>query len=309
MMPTGFKVLKPGMLTLVQDLGRFNYRHIGLSTGGAADEQAYLWANRLLDNRANSPALEICFGGLQLQALTDSQIAITGADMLVTRNNQPLANWQSHAIKSGDTLSFGYAKSGIRTYLAVKGGFQITPSFGSVATVIREKIGGLDGTGSPLKAGDLISCQESKQDIRTRVPSMFVPDYQQPLIVSVIVNQHRHDFSPSEEQKLFHHTYRISAQSNSMGLRLQGEAIKPKVKGIISEGTAFGSIQIPPDGQPIILLKDRQTIGGYPVLGSVFSMDAFLLAQQQAMTELRFTTMTLAEAQRQMRRFYQFFGI
>ncbi len=309
MMPTGFKVLKPGMLTLVQDLGRFNYRHIGLSTGGAADEQAYLWANRLLHNAANCPALEICYGGLQLQALTDSQIAITGADMPVTRNNDPLANWQSHSVKSGDIVRFGYATSGIRSYLAVKGGFDITPTYGSAATVIREKIGGLDGTGSPLKAGDLLPYRPSKQDIRTRVPSMFVPDYQQPLIVSVIVNQHRNDFSPSEQQKLFHNTYQISVQSNSMGLRLQGEAIMPKVKGIISEGAAFGSIQVPPDGQPIILLKDRQTIGGYPVLGSVFPMDAFLLSQQQAITELRFTPMTLADAQQQMRRFYRFFGI
>lgn len=309
MMPTGFNVIKPGMLTLIQDLGRFKYRHIGLSTGGAADEQAYLWANRLLNNPANSPALEICFGGLQLAASTDSQIAITGAEMPVTRNNQPLANWQSHSIKSGDIIKFGYATSGIRSYLAVKGGFQITPSFGSVATVVREKIGGLDGTGRPLNAGDVLPCQTARQTHKCCVPSMFIPDYQQALIVSVIVNNHGDHFSPSEQQKLFHHGYQISAQSNSMGMQLQGEAIKPEVKGIISQGTAFGSIQIPPNGQPIILLKDRQTIGGYPILGSVFPMDAFLLSQQQAMTELRFTPMTLTDAQQQMRRFYRFFGI
>lgn len=293
----------------MQDLGRFNFQHIGLSTGGAADEQAYLWANRLLNNPPNSPALEICFGGLQLQAQTQTSIAITGANMHVTRNDKRIENWQSHILSPGDILRFGHARSGIRGYLAVHNGFQLSASFGSVATVLREKMGGIDGDGRPLKIDDVLPCTSNSSRIQTRVPPLFIPDYQHPLIINVIADAHSDFFTAAEHYKLYHSTYRISPQSNTMGLRLEGAAIKPKVPGIISEGTAYGTIQIPLDGQPIILLKDRQTMGGYPKLGTVFPIDAFLLSQQQAMTEVRFTKMSLDEAQQKMQRFYRFFGV
>ncbi|MDO8826134.1 biotin-dependent carboxyltransferase family protein [Methylophaga sp.] len=305
----GLKVLKPGILTLVQDLGRFAYQHIGLSPGGAADEHAFLWANRLLDNPPNSPTLEICFGGLQLEALTNTNIAITGADMQASLNGKPLENWQTHPINAGDKLSFAHAKSGIRSYLAIQDGFQFQPSFGSVATVMREKMGGIDGYGSPLKADDFLPCSKNQPRLKTYVPPLFIPDYQQPLILSVIPTDQSEHFDAAELEKLYHWTYRISPHSNSMGIRLEGEPIKPKVPGIISEGIAYGTIQLPPDGQPIILLKDRQTMGGYPKLGTLFVLDAFLLAQQQANTEVRFTQISLEEAQEQLRYFYHFFRV
>lgn len=305
----GLKVLKPGILTLVQDLGRFAYQHIGLSPGGAADEHAFLWANRLLNNRPNNPALEICFGGLQLEVLANTNIAITGAEMNATLNDQPLENWQTHSIKVGDKLNFAHASSGIRSYLAIQEGFQLQPSFGSVATVMREKIGGIDGYGNPLKADDFLPCSEHKLTVTTHVPPLFIPDYQQPLILGVIPNEQNAQFTESELEKLFHWTYKISPQSNSMGIRLEGEPIIPKVNGIISEGIAYGTIQVPPDGQPIILLKDRQTMGGYPKLGTLFVLDAFLLAQQQAHTEVRFTQISLEDAQEKLRYFYRFFGV
>ena len=305
----GLKVIKPGVLTLVQDLGRFAYQHIGLSPGGAADEHAFLWANRLLDNRSNSPALEICFGGLQLEALANTNIAITGAEMNATINDQPIENWQTHALKVGDKLSFAHATSGIRSYLAIQDGFQLQPSFGSVATVMREKMGGLDGDGSPLKTDDFLPCSENKPTLTTRVPPVFIPDYQQPLVLSVIPGEQTDQFDETELEKLYHWIYRISPQSDRMGIRLEGEPIKPRVQGIISEGIAYGTIQLPPDGQPIILLKDRQTMGGYPKLGTLFVLDAFLLSQQQANTEVRFTQISLEEAQEKLRYFYRFFGV
>lgn len=306
---TGLKVIKPGVLTLVQDLGRFGYQDIGLSPGGAADEHAFLWANRLLDNPPNSPALEICFGGLQLEVLANTTIAITGAELHVTLNDQPLENWQTHPVNTGDKLHFAHASSGIRCYLAIEEGFQLQPSFGSVATVIREKMGGLDGQGSPLKAGDVLPCKEHKAKLTRAVPPLFIPDYQQPLILSVIPTEQSEHFDAEELEKMYHWTYRISPHSNSMGIRLQGEPIKSKVPGIISEGIPYGTIQVPPDGQPIILLKDRQTMGGYPKLGTLFTLDAFLLAQQQAHTEVRFTQISLEDAQEKLRYFYRFFGV
>ena len=305
----GLKVLKPGILTLVQDLGRFAYQHIGLSPGGAADEHAFLWANRLLNNRSNSPALEICFGGLQLEALVKTNIAITGAEMNATINEQPIKNWQTHTLNVGDKLCFANATSGIRSYLAIQDGFELQPSFGSVATVMREKIGGIDGYGNSLKANDFLPCSPHKPKLTTHAPPLFIPDYQQPLILSVIPSEQTDQFDADELEKLYHWTYRISTQSDRMGIRLEGEPIKPKVNGIISEGTAYGTIQLPPDGQPIILLKDRQTMGGYPKLGTLFVLDAFLLAQQQAHTEVRFTQISLEEAQEKLRYFYRFFGV
>lgn len=304
----GLKVIKSGVLTLVQDLGRFAYQHIGLSPGGAADEHAFLWANRLLNNRPNSPALEICFGGLQLEAFAKTNIAITGAEMNATLNERPIKNWQTHSLKVGDKLKFAHATSGIRSYLAIQDGFQLQPSFGSVATVMREKMGGLDGDGSPLKADDFLPCTEHKPKLTTHVPPLFIPDYQQPLILSVIPSEQTDQVDAAELEKLYHWTYRISPQSDRMGIRLEGESIRPKVNGIISEGIAYGTIQLPPDGQPIILLKDRQTMGGYPKLGTLFVLDAFLLSQQQAHTEVRFTQMSLEEAQEKLRYFYRFFG-
>lgn len=305
----GLKVLKPGILTLVQDLGRFAYQHIGLSPGGAADEHAFLWANRLLDNRPNSPALEICFGGLQIEVLANTNIAITGAEMNATINDHPIENWQTHTLKVGDKLCFAHATSGIRSYLAIQDGFELQPSFGSVSTVMREKIGGIDGYGNPLKADDFLPCSQHKPKLTTHVPPLFIPDYQRPLILSVIANEQTDQFDAAELEKLYHWTYRISTQSDRMGIRLEGEPIIPNVHGIISEGIAYGTIQLPPDGQPIILLKDRQTMGGYPKLGTLFVLDAFLLAQQQAHTELRFTQISLQEAQDKLRYFYRFFGV
>ena len=305
----GLKVLKPGILTLVQDLGRFAYQHIGLSPGGAADEHAFLWANRLLNNRSNTPALEICFGGLQLEVLANTTIAITGAEMNATLNNQPIENWQTHTLKVGDKLSFAHASSGIRSYLAIQDGFELQPSFGSVATVMREKIGGIDGYGNPLKVDDFLPCSQHKPKLTTHVPPLFIPDYQRSLILSVIPNEQTDQFDEAELEKLYHWTYRISTQSDRMGIRLEGEPIMPNVQGIISEGIPYGTIQLPPDGQPIILLKDRQTMGGYPKVGILFVLDAFLLAQQQAHTEVRFTQISLEEAQEKLRYFYRFFGV
>lgn len=303
----GLQIIKPGVLSLIQDLGRHHYQHLGLTTGGAADEQAFCWANRLLDNAPNSPALEICYGGLQLIAQAPCVIAITGADCHVTINDQPVENWQTHLLNTGDLLSFGHPQRGIRTYLAVSGGFFITPTLGSVATVIREKFGGLDGLGSPLQAGDILPCHESANIAKRQVPPDFIPDYQAPLTLRMIKNPQKKLFSEQALVDLATAQYQISAQSNQMGVRLQGPAIKPQQAGIISEGMAFGAVQIPADGQPIVLLKDRQTIGGYPVIGWVLTLDAFLLAQQTAGKPIKFSVISLAESQQILRDFYRFF--
>lgn len=305
----GLRVINPGVLTLVQDLGRFGYQHLGLSPGGAADEQAFLWANRLLGNSPNSPALEICLGGLVLEAERATRVAFTGADAQATLSGQRLAPWQTINLKAGDELKFGYPKTGVRSYLAVEGGFHIAPTFGSVATVMREGLGGLKGVGSPLKKGDRLPCAVAPVGPVLRVPPPYIPDYSDSPTLRVIEGHQAKLFNQADLELFYSSDYQISNQSDRMGARLSGPALTAGEQGIISEGTSFGAIQVPPDGQPIVLLKDRQTIGGYPKLGTVFVLDAFALAQRQPHTKVRFQPMELTQAQQLLNRFYAFFGV
>ncbi len=304
----GIRVINPGVLTLVQDLGRFGYQHLGLSPGGAADEHAFLWANRLLGNAPGSAQLEICLGGLQLQAEVATRMAITGADLQATLNGRALTPWQTFAVTPGDRLHFGHPRGGVRGYLAVQGGFGIAPTFGSVSTVMREQIGGLDGWGRPLAKGDFLPCTEGTGP-SLRVPWRYLPDYHQPLVLRVIAIDQSEAVGAGLLKNLFQSAYQISAQSDRMGVRLSGEALRPPQGGIVSEGLGFGTVQIPPDGQPIIMLKDRQTIGGYPKLGTVFPLDAFALSQRQPHTTVTFEPVALNDAQGRLARFYRFFGV
>ncbi len=306
---SGLRVLNPGILSLVQDLGRFGHQHQGLSTGGAADEHAYLWVNRLLGNAPDAAAVEVSFGGLQLEAEVATRIAITGADLQPTLNGASVPSWQTLNLQPGDRLTFGYAKSGVRAYLAVQDGFDIEPVFGSVATVMREQIGGLDGKGGKLAAGDLLPCTTSSQRSRVAISPGQLPDYAQPLTLRVIEGHQRELFPAEALARFYREVYQISPQSDRMGVRLSGPELHPLADGIISEGISFGAVQVPKDGQPIILLKDRQTIGGYPKLGTVFALDAFMLSQRQPNTEVRFAPMPLHEAQLELQRFYRFFGV
>jgi len=291
----GLTVINPGTLTLLQDLGRFGYQQMGLTPGGAADEQAFLWANKLLDNSPNSPALEITLGGLALKVQKSICIALTGADLQARRNGVALANWQTHNLKAGDRLQFGFPRSGVRAYLAVAGGFVVAPTFGSVATVVREQMGGLDGRGRPLQEGDCMPCAASERGMLRRVPPRFIPDYAEPLTVRVMEGQQRALFDDAQMNRFYASEYRVSTQSDRMGVRLDGPWLHPTVGGIVSEGIPFGAIQVPPNGQPIILLKDRQTIGGYPKLGTVHPLDAFALAQRQPGQLIRFTSGSTGE--------------
>lgn len=311
----GLRVVNAGILSLTQDLGRFGYQHLGLAPGGAADEHAFLWANRLLGNSPNSPALEICLGGLHLEAELATRVALTGADAQAALNGQRLAAWQTVDLKAGDRLKFGHPQSGVRSYLAVQGGFHVTPSFGSVATVMREGIGGLDGAGSALKKADRLLFAQASGGHSTpghlpkRVPPAYLPDYSETPVLRVIEGHQAMLFEKKQLEVFYSSDYLINSQSDRMGARLTGPSLTPREEGIISEGTSFGAIQVPPDGQPIVLLKDRQTIGGYPKLGTVFALDAFALAQRQPNTQVRFEPMDLNQAQQLLSRFYDFFGV
>jgi biotin-dependent carboxylase-like uncharacterized protein len=270
-------VLQSGMLSLLQDSGRRGYHRLGLSSGGPLDGEAFHYCNRLLQNRPGTTAIEISVGGLQLEAQVDTFICLTGATMPLSINGQDKALWEVHRVSSGDTIHVGFARSGCRSYLGVAQGFTIEPSFGSTATVVRENIGGLHG--GRLQPGDDLPCPTVQLRKRFYLPDRDQPRYQHTLTVRVIPGYQQRQFNRLEQRRFFGSPYKVSEQCDRMGYRLEGPAIACDVEGVLSEGICFGAVQVPPDGQPIVLLNDRQTIGGYPKIGSALSLDAARMTQ------------------------------
>ncbi|MBM6550921.1 biotin-dependent carboxyltransferase family protein [Marinomonas ostreistagni] len=291
-----FNVIKPGMLALVQDLGRHGYQHLGVTTGGAMDEYAFRWGNALLDNDSHAPQIEITFGMFAVEAQAATSIAITGADLGATLNDQYLEPWQTYAIHKGDILAFHQPQVGLRAYLAVKGGFVVDPVLGSVATVMREQLGGLTGVGDKLSKGDVLVFQTSHQHQARHVPRLARPDYLQSQI-NVVTGYQYQQFSRLDQARFFSSTYTLSQHCDRMGYRLEGQAIGQELSGIISEGITYGAIQVPSDGQPIVLLRDRQTIGGYPKIGCVTNLSGALLSQKKPGDQIHFRAINVAEAE------------
>lgn len=291
-----FKIIKGGMLALVQDLGRFGYQSAGLTTGGPMDEMAFRWGNALLNNDANASQIEITFGLFSLEAQAPTSIALTGADLGATLNDKSILPWQTYAIKQGDVLTFTQPVWGLRAYLAVKDGFLCEPALGSSSTVMREKLGGIQGNGAKLAKDDIIRYESTNEHKQMRVPRGHIPDYSQSLI-PVILSYQSASFSQTDHQTFFTSEYKVSSHCDRMGYRMEGAPIGKDIPGITSEGIAYGAIQIPQDGQPIVLLNDRQTIGGYPKIGCVTRIGGDLLAQRKPGDSIRFVAMTLQQAQ------------
>ncbi len=303
---SGFEVIHPGIFTLIQDQGRFGFSSLGVTTSGAMDEYAYHYANKLLDNPFGCNVLEIAFSGLTLKATEKTMISVTGADLSMSINDKPCQPWQTFAIHANDEIKFSKNITGQRAYLAVQGGFNITKEFGSNATTIKEELGGLNG--SQLKKGDFLPFGMTALRHTLRLKKLFQPDYSQDLSLRVLLGYQESSFSQNEKEKFFSSCFSVSNASNRMGVKLEGEVIYPSLNGIISEGICFGAIQIPKSGQPIILLKDRQTIGGYAKIGSVLSIDCFKLSQAKAGTAIRFQAISLEEATKKVKAFYEQFA-
>ncbi len=302
-------ITNPGFLSLIQDFGREGFQHIGVTTGGPLDEHAFLWANHLLDNDINAAQIEISVGMFAAEFTQACTIALTGADMAATLNGQAIKPWRTYNLNPGDRLNMATATTGMRAYLAVKGGFEVTPQLQSCATVMRERIGGLDQQGSKLQAQDQIGFQPGTATLTRRVPQQFIPDYSADLELGVIPGYQYDSFSLAQINRFFSEPYRISTEIDRMGYRLSGAAVNSSLDGIISEGISYGAIQIPKDGQPIVLLKDRQTIGGYPKIGCVTSLDAARLSQRGPGTQVRFKPVSVEQATAERMIYNHFFGI
>lgn len=275
-------IRQAGPLSLIQDMGRTRHQHLGLTQGGAADGYTFFWSNYLLGNHANAAVIEITLGPFEAQFSDDTVISVSGAEMGCTIDEKPVANWSTHRVAAGDIVRFNRAREGLRGYLGIHGGMQTPKRFGSRSMVLREKLSGFHA--QPLNKSSvveytpnpLVSCWINKS-----VPWHYVPDYQNELELRIIPGYQFRDFSDDAIKTLTLNSYRISPQSSRMGYRLQGETVEWRNGNIISEGIAYGSVQIPPDGQPIVLLNDRQTIGGYPKVGCIRRGDCYQLAQRK----------------------------
>jgi len=312
---SALRIEQPGLLTTLQDWGRFGHLSQGITRGGPIDERAFLWANKLLGNKATAAQLEVTLGGLSVTALSHSFWVVCGAPVQLTKNQQPIPTWEVFSVQAGDTVRIDAPERGLRSYLAVAGGFMATPSFGSVATVMRDGLGGLHGDGLPVRGGDELNAgaYNASGVVPYRRPQhQFVPRISSTpeLCLPIIATAQYEQFEAQARQLLVQQTMQVTAKQDRMGVRLQAsEPILWAQPQIISEPLPLGTIQIPPDGQPIIMLNDCQTLGGYPKIGVVSWSGRMALAQATAGTSLRFQLISLAQAQAEVKQAYRFFNL
>ncbi|WP_299491804.1 biotin-dependent carboxyltransferase family protein [uncultured Shewanella sp.] len=305
------EVVAPGPMSLIQDLGRFGGSRHGLSQGGPVDLHAYCWANYLLNNAMTCSQIEITLGQASFKAHDDLLCSLTGADTKANIDGNPLAPWQSFLLKKNQTLTLGYPTKGLRSYLAIKNGINAPQILNSTATVLRDDIGT-----KALKSGDQLNISPpfiphslNNNHIQHIIPSQFRPQYCDTITLNVLGAYQEDLFSAADKHTFYHSTYTVSPYCDRMGCRLTGPAIVSQKPHFISEPIAYGAIQIPPNGQPIILLNDRQTLGGYLKIGCVAKIDLPKLAQAKPDTHIHFTRANRLEAQQKWLAFIQFFNL
>ena len=293
---TAIKILTPGGFTTVQDRGRFGFQQMGVPISGVLDSFAFDAANLLVGNVETCAVLEITVMGPTMEIQKEMDIALTGAKMGMRLNGQPIQQWQSIRVKPGDLLTISMVQQGCRSYLAVSGGIKVPRVMGSFATYVSGKIGGFKGR--PLAKEDLLETQDAPLLKQPRtLPGELIPLYPTQAIIRVIPGPQDHYFDMGETP-LFKTDYMVTPKADRMGYRLQGDplAIRENMpKSIVSEPAMPGSIQIPPDGQPIILLVE-QTVGGYAKIATVISTDLWKVAQTTPGDTLGFEKINLQTA-------------
>ncbi|SOC54691.1 biotin-dependent carboxylase uncharacterized domain-containing protein [Chromohalobacter canadensis] len=293
----GLIVERAGPLALIQDGGRFGVRHLGVTQGGAADWVSLGWANWLLGNAPQAPGVEITVGGLTLYAEASTTLALTGADLGATLDDEPLAPGNCFTIAAGQRLAFESPRTGLRAYLAFPGGLDAEPVLGSVASTVRESLGGLDGQGRVLTEGDCLTWSGGAGPERT-LPSGVgtLPGDGKCVTLSLVGGAQIADFSGTSVFEAFNTPWQVDQRADRMGVRLSGPELRYLGEGMVSEGIPLGAVQVPADGQPIVLLNDRQTIGGYPRLGALTPLACARLAQCQPGTEVWLTPVSAGQA-------------
>lgn len=307
-------VQRAGFLTSVQDLGRSGYRQFGVSLSGALDSFALRVANLLVGNDESAPGFEITFGGLQLQFTDERVVAWCGGEFDVRIGSTALPAGHAARVQAGEQLKFGRPQIGCRAWLAVSGGIDVPVTLGSRSTDLRAGFGG--GEGRALRDGDVLplGVWPGSPPPATAISSWTAPhDWILPAkrdpILRFVRGVDWNRFNPpspsygaagaSTLQRFTNEAFAVSADSDRMGVRLDGPELKRADESdLISEAVAQGTIQVPPSGKPILLLGDCQTIGGYPKIAHVITIDLGIAAQLRAGDHVRFSEVSLTDAHR-----------
>lgn len=303
------RVHRGGLLTTVQDLGRAGMQQHGVAAGGAMDTTAHRIANLLVGNPDSAATLECTMLGPELELTGDALLAIGGGDLGATLNEEPVPLWSAFLAPRGSTLSFAAPRAGCRAYVAIAGGIDVPVVLGSRGTDLIAGIGGLEGRA--LQRGDeLATAREGdlSRQIRDRLNldprhartagRSLLPRQSSEPVVRIICGPEHERFSSASRELLTAGAFTVTPQSNRMGIRLTGPALSlAGLYDLHSSPVATGTIQVPPSGDPIALMADHQTIGGYPRIASVITVDLRLLAQAPPGTSVRFREVSVAEAQ------------
>lgn len=286
------ELLRAGPLTTVQDLGREAWRDRGISRCGAVDDLALSWGNLLVGNPVNAAGLEFTLGPAVLRLDADCCIAITGTDAEASLDGRPLRPWWRHRVRAGQTLKLAAPRERMRSYLSVSGGIAVPEALGSRSTDLKAGFGGLEGRA--LHDGDALPLATPER-LPARSIGMRPPDWD--ATVRVLPGPEHEDFSTASREALWAADWKLTPQSNRMGYRFAGpELRRERGAELASHGVLPGVIQVPPSGQPIVLLADAQTTGGYPKIGVVIRADLWKLGQLRLGATLRFTPCTTDEA-------------
>lgn len=289
------RVAKPGFFTTVQDLGRYGYAHLGISPAGAADPLSFRIANLLVGNDENAPALEMTLLGATLEFEESAVVALTGASCECKAGFAPVPANAAFDLPAGATLKCASMTTGARCYLSVKGGFDTPLVMGSASTFVAAHFGGFKGR--RLQSGDVLQVRQHGS-FRTRsLRPSALDSLRAPRPLRVTKGSQQDWFGPEAFEKLFSSAYIVSEQSDRRGLRLKGEAVRPREQSeLLTDGIPLGAIQVPQDGQPIILFVDQQTTGGYPKIANVIAADIHRVGQLRPRDEVRIVEVSIAEA-------------
>jgi antagonist of KipI len=291
-----FEVIEPGVLTTIQDLGRYGFSQFGVPSSGALDAFSLRVGNLLVGNREEEACLEITLMGLKIKALKEVVIAITGGDLSPALNEEPMDMWRTHLLVEGDAIIFKKVRAGCRAYLAVGGGFVVPKIMGSASTYLSGNFGGLEGR--RLRRGDILytlDISSSLNRLGLRFPSDWILSPEKEVLLRVIPGPQDHHFTEKGYQIFCSSIYQVTPQCDRMGVRLEGPPIerRPDVEeSIISEGLIPGAIQVPGDLRPIIILTELVS-GGYTKIATIISTDLPKVAQLKPGDRVRFKTISI----------------
>ncbi len=255
-------VLSPGFYTTIQDLGRFGFRKYGVPVSGAMDTKSMGEANRLVGNKEHAPVLECTYDGGAFEFESPAKIAITGAESDTRVNDRKVDRYTILQISKGDVLKIGHPKSGVRTYIAIRGEWDLPKVMDSYSTYVPGAFGGVNGR--LIKAGDVLEWKPIKVDELLSVHDLQIPYFSSKLVIDVVPGPEWNVLDEAQKQQMLDTDFWVESTSNRMAIRFTGLKLETNVSDMKSAAVAPGIIQLPPSGVPILLMKDAQTVGGYP---------------------------------------------